>query len=94
MAYLRTCKIGEGGCTVSNQCLEEFLMEGCLSKTQGSKGELGKIKRGWPTFPIQRAIKDRNHDFPCVTDVAIQVLLSVSALCNLQSEGSSWSFPI
>lgn len=57
----------------SNQCLEWFLSEKCMSKTQGSKGGLGKVRRGSaPHFPWQRAVQDRNRNpsFPCATHMA------------------------
>lgn len=56
-----------------NQCLEWFLSEKHMSKTQGSKGGLGKVRRGSaPHFPWQRAVQDRNRNpsFPCATHMA------------------------
>lgn len=74
----------------SNQCLQRFLTERCVSKIQGSKGEFGKIRRGTaPCFPWQRAVQDRNRNpnFQCVTDMASSEHCNQGAIVNVCPEG-------
>lgn len=73
-------KIGEGGCTVrAISVWSGFSWREVWARLKALRVSLVRLREGLAHISHTESCTGRNHDFPCITDMAIQVLLSVSA---------------